>query len=74
MYEIVEGFALQRLQLRFTNGPAGAHDLDHDGKGRQKDQSNLRHGAALPVAGGFAEFPRHKHIREAETQQDTQDS
>jgi hypothetical protein len=42
-----------------------------DGRGRE-DQPNLRHGAALPT-GGFAEFPRHKYIRKAETQQDTQD-
>ena len=42
-----------------------------DVRGRE-DQPNLRHGAALSVAGGFAEFPRQKHIRKAETQQDTQ--
>lgn len=41
--------------------------------GGEKIRPNLRHGAALPVAGGFAEFPRHKRIRKAETQQDTQD-
>ena len=70
MYEIVEGFALQCLKLRFTNGPANAHDLNHNGKGRE-DRSNLGHGAARPVAGGFAEFPRYKHIGEAEAQQDT---
>ena len=70
MYEIVEGFALEYLKLRFTNEPASAHDLNHDGKGRE-DRSNLGHGAARPVAGGFAEFPRYKHIGEAEAQQDT---
>ena len=73
MYEIVEGFALQCLKLRFTNEPASSHVLNQNGKGRE-DWSNLGHGAALAVAGRFAEFPRHKHIREAEAQQDTQDS
>ena len=41
---------------------------------RREDRSNLRHGAVVPVAGGFAELPVYEHIRKADTQQDAQDS
>jgi hypothetical protein len=69
--KIVEGFTLQRLQLRFTNTRSGAHDFNHDGKGRE-DQSNLRHGADPPSQMGSPRFRITSAFRKAEGQRNTQ--